>query len=140
MDPTTTRAKRHDRYSTVANAVDVFAYMVQRVDAVASLFKVRGVHRATFKAQLIELAGLSGNELHQALSSVCGRWDKSDSGDFKKYKGRVRRYLHARRNSQAIFVRGSTKLELEKYVTGEALQGADEAIAQLLHFWRVNQS
>ncbi len=134
------RAKRPDRYCTEISAPSVLTYMLERAELVASLFKIRGVHRAAFKKQLGELTGLKGEELYQGLHSVCCSWDKSDKQEFAKYKGRVRRYLHTRRMSQVIYISQESKLVLDIFIAKEGLQGPDEAISQLVHFWKVSNT
>ncbi len=134
------RAKRPDRYCTETNAQIVLTYMLSRLEQMASLFKIRGVHRATFKHELAALRGLDGEELYQRLHTVCCSWDKSDGQEFAKYKGRVRRYLHSKRMSHLFYVSQETKLLLDKFIAEEGLQGADEAIGQLVNFWHVSHN
>lgn len=134
------RAKRPDRYCTETNAPLVLTYMLSRLEQVASLFKIRGVHRAAFKQQMEAMSGLSGQELYQSLHTTCCSWDKSGNLEFAEYKGRVRRYLHSKRMSQLFYVSNETKLLLDKFTAEEGLQGADEAIGQLLKFWHVSHN
>lgn len=122
----------------MSSAKDVLDYMLQRQEQLASLFQVRGVHRARFILQLNELKDLEGAELQKSLHCVCEKWDKSVPPDFAKFKGRVRRYLYSRRRTRAISISSVTKLALDKFVSDEGLLGADEAISQLLAYWKIN--
>lgn len=133
------RAKRPDRYCTPKNAQFVYQYMLERADKVATLFKIRGVHRTTFKNHLTALSSEAPvDNLYESLHSLCCIWDRSEPDEYSKFKARIRRYLHTKRIDRVIYVSQKTKLALEKFAEKEGLLGADEAIMELIQNWEIN--
>lgn len=135
------RAKRPDRYCTNKNAQFVYQYMLERADKVATLFKIRGVHRTTFKNHLTALnSPIPVDNLYEGLHSLCCTWDKSEPDEFSKFKARIRRYLHIKRIDRVIYVSQGTKLALDDFAKQEGLLGADEAIVELIKNWKINNT
>ncbi len=130
--------KRHDKYCTAKSAPDVLSYMIARANQMAGLFQVPAEQNTLFINELKELRAEDSN-LQSKLTVFCLKWDASDPLEYKKFRGRLRRFIFGSKKPNLIAVSQSTKLRLDQFLTEEALQGADEAISQLIKYWQINQ-
>lgn len=133
-----TGKKRHDKYCTTKTAPDVLRYMMARADQMARLFQVPTEQATIFRQELSELR-FEDSELQAKLNGLCMKWDLSDPLEYKKFRGRLRRFMFGRKQPECIAVSQNTKILLVQFIREEALQGADEAISQLIKYWKINQ-
>ncbi|MGP0679817.1 hypothetical protein [Citrobacter freundii] len=132
------RKTRHDKYCTVKSAPDVLRYMIARADQMAILFKVPAEQSGQFIHELKELQP-EDRKLQSKLTALCLKWDASEQLEYKKFRGRLRRYIFSSKKPEFLAISQSTKIMLDQFIAEETLQGADEAISQLLKYWKINQ-
>ena len=132
------RKTRHDKYCTVKSAPDVLRYMIARADQMAILFKVPTEQNTQFIHELKELQP-EDRKLQSKLTVLCLKWDESEPLEYKKFRGRLRRFIFGSKKPKFIAISQSTKIMLDQFIAEETLKGADEAISQLLKYWKINQ-
>jgi hypothetical protein len=112
--------------------------MIARADQMAILFKVPTEQNTQFIHELKELQP-EDRKLQSKLTVLCLKWDESEPLEYKKFRGRLRRFIFGSKKPKFIAISQSTKIMLDQFIAEETLQGADEAISQLLKYWKINQ-